>query len=150
MCVSSHQHALEYTLPALGLLQPLPMCFIKAIRSIRAGDELFCDYGRQTCEIIGVPYDHPAYHVPKPKYKAGYNPFLFMRSKSLQVVCIVMQHRHLDQCPLNRGKIHHSWGLGRWCRGRLSGRCDRWSMAQTHVFKDGCLVAQKATQDVLN
>ena len=70
-CVPPHQHAVEYTLPALGLEQPLPMCFIKALRSIRPGDELFCNYGRETCEIIGVPYDHPSYHTPKQKSKQG-------------------------------------------------------------------------------
>ena len=68
-CVPAHQHTIEYTLPALGLLQPLPMCFIKAVRSIRPGEELFCNYGRQTCEVIGIPYDHPTYHPPKSKSK---------------------------------------------------------------------------------
>ena len=56
------QHRLQYHLPPLDVkIDRFPVCVIIARRDIKANEELFCDYTRDTCAILGIFYDHVDY-----------------------------------------------------------------------------------------
>ena len=60
-------HRLQYSLPPLDVDEvDLPVCVMRATRDIRADEELFADYTKETCAILGIFYDHSNYRQNQP------------------------------------------------------------------------------------